>query len=345
MSDPVPDKRAAKFREMASKLTKDIAHKRADRRESTPKQVKEATAACIEADHLKRVRDALVKLADARDNKTLPDALAAISSKAQLLTMLRTRIDVSGGYYSIRDTGEWADTSATAVALRGFLDGVKSAADREGDAARAKSQRVDELVRDLKFRPIPGFFPTPADLCAVVRERALLTKPFLRVLEPSAGKGDLAEAMWTDAEGRPTHAAVHVCEVSRQLGEVLKLKGMEFVGEDFLATEPNPDSLYDRVVMNPPFENGQDAEHIRHAYRFLKPGGRLVAIASAGTFFRSDRKATEFRAWLESVGGECEGVQDGAFKKAFRSTGTKTCLVTIDKPAVVEVGSPLAPAA
>jgi hypothetical protein len=52
--------------------------------------------------------------------------------------------------------------------------------------------------------------------------------------------------------------------------------------------------------MNPPFEKGQDIEHVRHAYDQLKPGGRVVAIMSEGPFFRSDKKATEFRDWLES---------------------------------------------
>ena len=45
---------------------------------------------------------------------------------------------------------------------------------------------------------------------------------------------------------------------------------------------------FDRVVMNPPFCRGRDLDHVRHALRFVAPGGRLVAIMSAGVAFRED---------------------------------------------------------
>ncbi len=35
---------------------------------------------------------------------------------------------------------------------------------------------------------------------------------------------------------------------------------------------------YDRVLMNPPFEHGQDMDHVRHAYELLASGGRIVSI-------------------------------------------------------------------
>ena len=62
-------------------------------------------------------------------------------------------------------------------------------------------------------------------------------------------------------------------------------------------------SGYDRIVMNPPFSDRRDVEHVQHAYELLKPGGRLVAIMGEGSFFGSDKKAVAFREWLESVGG------------------------------------------
>jgi 16S rRNA G1207 methylase RsmC len=56
---------------------------------------------------------------------------------------------------------------------------------------------------------------------------------------------------------------------------------------------------YDRIVMNPPFENGQDIAHVEHAYELLSPGGRLVTVMSEGPFFRQDKNAASFRNWLE----------------------------------------------
>ena len=38
---------------------------------------------------------------------------------------------------------------------------------------------------------------------------------------------------------------------------------------------------FDRIVMNPPFSRDQDARHVNHAFSFLKPGGKLVAIVGS----------------------------------------------------------------
>ena len=66
------------------------------------------------------------------------------------------------------------------------------------------------------------------------------------------------------------------------------------------------DGGYDRIIMNPPFGDRRDAEHVRHAYSLLKPGGRLVAIMGEGVFFGKDKKADDFREWLDTLGGTSE---------------------------------------
>lgn len=326
-------KTAAKFRAMAVKLAAEIAGKRRGRRESTPRQQKQAVVAAVEADHLTRVRDAMVKLADAHDRGDVPADLAGVKTKADLAAMLRTRIDCSGGYYSMRDTGEFSDRSPTAEALRAFLAGARSEADRAADAERERRKRLEELERDVRFRPIPGFFPTPPAVVANVMTLAGI-RPDHFVLEPSAGKGDLADA------ARSCGGAVVVCELNSKLCEILEAKGYAPVQGDFLALFPVAEAdgvgearppRYDRAVMNPPFERGQDADHVRHAFALLKPHGRLVSVMSVGTWQRSGKKEAAFREWFESVGGERVDLPDGAFEGGFKSTATKTCLVVIDK--------------
>lgn len=39
---------------------------------------------------------------------------------------------------------------------------------------------------------------------------------------------------------------------------------------------------FDKILMNPPFEDGADIRHIQHARKMLKPGGTLVAICANG---------------------------------------------------------------
>lgn len=78
------------------------------------------------------------------------------------------------------------------------------------------------------------------------------------------------------------------------------------------ALSPNGKS-YDRILMNPPFGDRRDAEHVQNAYSLLNPGGRVVAIMGEGVFFGQDKKAQDFRDWLESVGGTSEKLAEGTF--------------------------------
>lgn len=81
--------------------------------------------------------------------------------------------------------------------------------------------------------------------------------------------------------------------------------------------------------MNPPFEEGQDILHVRHAYECLAEDGAMVAIMSEGSFFRQDKRAADFRAWLDLVGGSNEELPADAFKES--GTSVRTRLVVIRK--------------
>lgn len=139
------------------------------------------------------------------------------------------------------------------------------------------------------------------------------------VLEPSAGRGAIANT------ARQYGGVVHCSELQPKLADELQRQGFNVVQGDFLDTEPDPQ--YDVVVMNPPFCRSQDIQHVRHAYCFLKPKGRLVAVMGAGVTFRQDRRAREFREWLDSVGGEIETLPRGTFKES--GTDVNAVLVTI----------------
>jgi hypothetical protein len=80
--------------------------------------------------------------------------------------------------------------------------------------------------------------------------------------------------------------------------------------------------------MNPPFERGQDAAHVRHAVSFLKPFGRLVAIVSEGPFFRERRADRDFRDWLADLGGWSEQLPADSFKES--GTRVNCRLVVVD---------------
>lgn len=198
-------------------------------------------------------------------------------------------------------------------ALKAFLD------------VRAGKTGIDPIKaaeQNLVGMKLPGFFPTPKPLAERMADLADI-RAGQRVLEPSAGTGRLADA--AKAKG----ATVDTVETASTLRDVLAKKGHNLIADDFTAMEAKPQ--YDRILMNPPFEKGQDIAHVQRAYEMLKPGGKMVAIMGEGAFYRGDKQATEFRTWLEGKGGTNEKLPEGTFKES--NTGTNTRLVTITKPA------------
>lgn len=174
------------------------------------------------------------------------------------------------------------------------------------------------------------FFPTPEAIADEMVTTADIQEG-MKVLEPSAGWGHIAERI------RESGVEPDVIELSGDRRELLELKGFNVVDSDFMEhNEPG----YDRIIMNPPFSDRRDMEHVKHAYDLLKPGGRMVAIMGEGVFFGSDKKATGFREWLDSVGGTDEKMEEGTFKDVNLpvNTGVNSRMVVIDKP---ESGQPL----
>ncbi len=156
------------------------------------------------------------------------------------------------------------------------------------------ADRLDVALSTGTFnRPADfGFFPTPPDVAEVVACRAEF-EAGQSVLEPSAGTGALVTASlrWCST------LTFSCIEIQPELVSELRRKFPQFsvIEVDFLATEWLASSSFDRVVMNPPFARGQEIDHVRHALKFLRPGGLLVSVMSAGVEFRQDRRYADFR--------------------------------------------------
>lgn len=151
-----------------------------------------------------------------------------------------------------------------------------------------------------------------------------------RILEPSAGEGDLLAPLMSWLGRLPVENLV-LYELDSRHFETLRSKGLgeHLIPGDFLAQAP-PSVLFDRILMNPPFHVGTDAKHIGHALEFLAPGGRLVAIASSGFKSRDTNPTKEVRAKILAWGGTIEKLPEGSFKQA--GTNVATVLVTVDRP-------------
>lgn len=173
-----------------------------------------------------------------------------------------------------------------------------------------------------------AFFPTSAEVAQMMVEKACLTS-HVRVLEPSAGEGAIAELI----QATGLDVTLDLIEKDADRCKTLSSKGFSPVQKDFLDLDPfHWDIAYDCILMNPPFSVKEDSKayitHALHAWKFVKDGGCLIAIAPIGFTFAKDRKSKDFREFVEQY-GDCAALPDDAFKPY---TGVKTVLIKLQKP-------------
>lgn len=165
-----------------------------------------------------------------------------------------------------------------------------------------------------------GTFLTPDALADYVVSKLRLA-PNMRVLEPSAGTGNLVRAVLR-AEPKVHVECVELLDV--HCAE-LQMLGLPLIGRDFLDVKPEEHTMFDAIVMNPPFNGGAECHHVLHAARFVIPGGELVSIVSRGVSFRPTRPYTDLARWLKAH-GQYEELLDGVFKES--GTMIRTALIT-----------------
>ena len=172
-----------------------------------------------------------------------------------------------------------------------------------------------------------GFFQTPEYLA----DRLCTAAPSifgLHVLEPSAGLGRIAKAAIKACAGMVTCIEKYPANAQALRDAFDHLDDTVAIHEaDFLTLSPEALGLFDVSLMNPPFAKHQDIAHVEHALKFIRPGGFLAAIMSAGVTVNGDRKSQNFRALVQDHGGEWEMLPDNAFKES--GTGVKTVMITI----------------
>ncbi|MGW6238407.1 hypothetical protein [Streptomyces sp. NPDC055094] len=163
-----------------------------------------------------------------------------------------------------------------------------------------------------------GFYPTPEATVERLLDLAEL-EPGFEVLEPSAGRGAIAEAV--AARG----AIVDCVELDAARAEHIRAGGYarQVTTADFFSVKV--ERRYQRVIMNPPFAGRQDIRHVERALRFVQPGGLLVAIMYGGLTYRGDSRTKDFlaRIW------EARGTLWELPADAFPAVGVPTVIAVI----------------
>jgi len=167
-----------------------------------------------------------------------------------------------------------------------------------------------------------GFFQTPRKIVEMmIREIGLPRNS--DVLEPSAGMGAIARVI--REHGIP---ADQIRLIEKNEARVQELRKQMFYATccDFLTYKVGG---WTRILMNPPFEEGQDIDHVMHAYNLLARGGTMASVMCEGVFFREDARSVLFREWLKKVGGRSVKLPDHSFRES--GTDVAARLVFIQK--------------
>lgn len=189
------------------------------------------------------------------------------------------------------------------------------------------------LKAGVKVVSAPQLFPTPPALARQMVERAGIVSG-RRVLEPSAGTGNIIRAIIDSATGADCVRLTAV-EINYSLAAALEARrnktlyanesNFRVLCRDFLTCTPDELGLFHAVIMNPPFCKGQDIAHIVHALKMLAVGGTLVAICANGP-----NQQKTLRPLVEVHGGTWEPLPAGTFEES--GTGVNAAMLTMTKP-------------
>ena len=153
-----------------------------------------------------------------------------------------------------------------------------------------------------------NFFETPPD---IVNQLIKLAEVHIghTCLEPSAGKGAIASKL---RELAGSISIVTCIELNPDNVRILLDIGYPVYEGDFLRYPVAGE--FDRIVMNPPFTKQQDIQHVEQALVYLKKGGTLVSVMSAGVMFRQNKKTLAFWDKVKEYDYEVIELPSGAFK-------------------------------
>jgi hypothetical protein len=184
-----------------------------------------------------------------------------------------------------------------------------------------------------------SFYPTPEKLADQLLYMVKWDK-VVDVLEPSAGKGDLALAVAKktyykrrgcfprDHSDLMDFVHLDCIEIDPYLRAYLDEQDFRVIHDDFLTFSTF--KRYDLIVMNPPFNEGD--RHLMKALELMENGGQIACILNAETIrnpYSMLRK--ELAARLSQYKAVIEFVENG-FRDAERKTDVEVALIHVAIP-------------
>ena len=185
------------------------------------------------------------------------------------------------------------------------------------------------------FANNPDFYPTPEKLINKMLD-GLEWKMIHTILEPSAGKGNIIEALrekqkFNNKWYTTIKLDIDCIESDENLRAVLKEKNIRVVHDDFLTYDTMKE--YDLIIMNPPFSNG--CKHLLKALELQqRNGGAVVCLLNAETLKNEcNNERIMLNRMLREYNADIQYIQD-AFADAERKTDVEVALVKVKLPDV-----------
>jgi len=169
-----------------------------------------------------------------------------------------------------------------------------------------------------------SFYPTPKNIISKMVSKINRSKcegSYIRVLEPSAGKGNILDYLNEDQY----RYELYCIESNSELCGILRDKKYNVVDDDFLQYDGD---LYDVIIMNPPFENG--SKHFLKAWE-ISSNTQIICLLNSETInnpYTKERKLIQ--KIINDNNGEVEELGQ-VFKESERYTPVNVCLVSIYK--------------
>lgn len=189
---------------------------------------------------------------------------------------------------------------------------------RQGFTFEFDANRVVGILREgrrCNLQQEFQFFATPQKIADLAVSKFSSLAPGMTILEPSAGRGALIEAVRRRCPG----ATVDCYELMPENVPFLeKVEGAHILGDDFTKCQ----GKWQRIIANPPFSGNQDIDHVYLMYDHLEPDGELSVITSQHWQWAQDKKCQRFRKWLEDNHAEVTAIDGGEFKESGTTVAT-----------------------
>lgn len=165
------------------------------------------------------------------------------------------------------------------------------------------------------------FYPTPNEVIAqMIGFTTIIGKV---ILEPSAGKGNIVDAMLNGGAKE-----VLACESESALRAILNTK-CRVIENDFLNLTPDRISHVDMIVMNPPFS--QMEKHIYKAWEIAPAGCEIIALCNESLFKNAFSKSRQELQDIVNLHGSKEDL-GACFSDSERKTDVRITCIRLHKP-------------